>query len=333
VGSRRTKSRPKLSVEQTTKICRALVAIGDEAFRYADRLNDAGYHAFSPRWKFAESFCATQEESELHRKCVIEEAKYLVGWPWPPLHARWTEEERTALYASPLFARLRAERDKENGVPESELARRYPTESGWRREIDPCRRRRALEEVNARSVYDERWTSMLEEERRLFEQEVAQHSSKLARAHTFDEAGRYAFFAAAMERDATPLGFRYDKPKSQLNYPVFSKMIARDWDICCSLEEPRMFFRNPFEGRFTPFLALRGRTLRGRADNAQPGEFLQIRYAGVVPGFFGAYMTYHGLDELETMIKAHLCLYGLMAPIIEGGLKEAFGDESAETAS
>jgi hypothetical protein len=333
VGSRRTKSRPKLSVEQATKICRALVAIGDEAFRYADRLNDAGYHAFSPRWKFTESYCATEAECELHRKCIIEEAKYSVGWPWPPLYFRWTEEERASLYSSPLFARLRAERDKVNGVPEDQLASRYPDESGWRREIDPCRRRQTIAEINARSVYEERWISTLEEERRLLEQEVAEHSSNLARAHTFDEAGRYAFFAAVMERDATPLGFCYDKSKSRAGYPVFSKVITKDWDICWAIEEPKTFFWSPFEGRCVPFLELRGRTLRGPIDSVQPGEFLRIRYANVVPGFFGAYRTFHGLDELETMIKAHLCLYGLMAPIIEGGLKEAFGEESAETPS
>lgn len=78
---------------------------------------------------------------------------------------------------------------------------------------------------------------------------------------------------------------------------------------------------NQFEGQFTPSLQVRRRSRAGELGNFGPGEFLHIRYADVVPGFFDAYRTFHRLAQLETMIKAHLCLYRLMAPIIEGTLK------------
>jgi hypothetical protein len=52
----------------------------------------------------------------------------------------------------------------------------------------------------------------------------------------------------------------------------------------------------------------------------ESGEFLHIRYAVVVPGFLSGYWTFFSLDDLETAIRAHLYLYSLMAPIIEGGI-------------
>ena len=324
---RNVKSRSKLSFEQVAAICRALLPIGEKVFQYIDQLIEADIQAFIPRWKFTESFCATQDERDLHRRCVVEQARYLLGWPWPPLHLRWTVEDRGSLYASSLLKRLRDERDKENGVSEDQLDSRYAgNEAVWRREIDPCRRRLAIEKGKDWPVYEEHWTSVLEEERRVLEREVVRSATCLATAHTFDKDGRYCLFTAVMERDATPLGFHYDKLKSRPNYPIFSMSISADWDLCWAIEEPNMFFWNSFEGHFMPHLEIRGRNRRGSVAKAEPGEFLQIRYASVVPGFFNAYRTFHSLDELEMLIKAHLCLYRLMAPTINGGLKKVLGE-------
>ncbi|HXQ40472.1 MAG TPA: hypothetical protein VN821_04330, partial [Candidatus Udaeobacter sp.] len=152
------------------------------------------------------------------------------------------------------------------------------------------------------------------------QKEAAYFATDLSKVHLPDRDGRYALFSAVMERDAACLGFRYDKRKSRPNFPVFSKTVAGEWDLCWAIEEPNMFFWSPFEGRFMPHLQVRHRNLRGSASKAEACEYLQIRYAVVVPGFFNAYRTFRSSDELETMIKAHLCLYRLMAPIIERGL-------------
>jgi hypothetical protein len=62
--------------------------------------------------------------------------------------------------------------------------------------------------------------------------------------------------------------------------------------------------------------------LTGQIDSAEPREFLHFRYSEVAPGFWAAYRNFSGFDELETIIKAHLCLYGLMATLVEDGLKK-----------
>lgn len=148
------------------------------------------------------------------------------------------------------------------------------------------------------------------------QEEAVQFASELSRAHTFDGDGRYKLFSAVMERNATLLGFRYDKQKSRPRFPIFSNAVAGEWDLCWALEEPNMFFWSPFEGKFMPYLEIRHRGRKGSIRNAEPGEFLQIRYVSAVPGFFNAYRSFHDSTELETVIKAHLFHYAQMAPVV-----------------
>jgi len=72
-------------------------------------------------------------------------------------------------------------------------------------------------------------------------------------------------------------------------------------------------------------LEIRYRELSGSIDRARAGEFLFIRHHDIVPGFGNAYWKFFDLNELETIIKAHLHLYGLMAPIIEAGIRKVLG--------
>jgi len=321
---KRREPRLKLSFGQADAICREFLPIGDQAFDYMQRLRETGFEAFLPRHRFVESFAANAEEVDLHRRCVVEFAKERLGRPGP---MRMSDEEFRQIYFSPFLQRLRHERDEANGVPVNKLSSRYSGgEAAWRSEIDPCQRRLVQDRVTHREMHEARFATMTEEEIRSLEDEATRHATGLGKIpHTFDNKGRCVFFAAVMERDAAPLGFHYDKPKSRTNYPIFSKAITDDWHLCWVIEEARAFFHSPFEGSFQPFLELRSRQLVGSLARVESGEFLHIRYAGVVPGFFNGYWKFFTLDALETAIRAHLHLYSLMAPIIEGGIKRIMG--------
>jgi hypothetical protein len=313
--------RPRLTFEQANALCREFLPIGDHVFDYMAELGKAGFEAFLPRHRFTESFALNREELEVHRRCVGETAKERLGRPWP-MHL--SEENLKERYFSPFLQRLRAERDHANGGPENQLSSRYSqSETAWRRELDPCRQRMLQMEINQRETYEVRFTTMLEEEMRALEDECSLHATGLGREpHTFDSKGRYAFFIAVMERDAASLGFHYDRAKSRPNYPVFSKAITKDWHLCWVIEDAQLFFHSPFEGLFAPYLELRGHNLCGKLAKAKSGEFLKIRYTIAVPSFFNGYWMFFNLDQLETAIRAHLRLYGLIAPIIEGGIRK-----------
>jgi hypothetical protein len=319
----RSNARLRLTFEEANAICREFVPIGDQVFNYMTNLRAAGFHAFLPRHEFIESFAENAKELEIHRRCVVEEAKNRLGVPHP---MRFSAEELKGIYRSSFIQQLEAKRDEANGVPRNQLERRYSVEeAAWRLHYDPCLRRKVRAGYD-REEYKERFEVMLAAERAVFEQEVESHHTGLGRMpHTFDQSGRYAFFSAVMQRDAAAIGFCYDKPKSRQNYPVISKPISRGWDLCWAIEDARSFFRNPLEGQFAPSLELRGRDLCGPLVKVGSGEFLHIRYAGIVPGFFNGYWKFLDLDQLETAIKAHLHLYGLTASTIEGGIQKVLG--------
>jgi hypothetical protein len=311
--------RPRLSFEQANEVCRRWVPIGGEVFDCMRQLAHAGFKAFLPRQKYIESFSEDPKAIETHRRCVVETAKERLGQPWP---IRIYDEDLKHLYFSPFLQQLREERDRTNGVPIHELSNRYGYgESAWRREVDPCLRRLIQLEAWDKEIYEERRAAMYEQERQALKEEAARHSTGLGKCdHTFDSAGRYRFFRAVMERDAAPLGFHYDNKKSRRDYPIFSKSVTDDWHLCWAIEERRSFFHSPFEGNFSPHLELRSRQLVGTLSKSEPGEYLHIRYAGSV--LSNGYWTFFNLDELETAIKAHLYLYSLIAPAIEGGITE-----------
>jgi hypothetical protein len=122
-------------------------------------------------------------------------------------------------------------------------------------------------------------------------------------------------FREVMERDSAGFGFSYDKKKSRDEFPVFSKQMSNNWDLCWTLQHINMFALAPQEGFFSPNLDLRYTNLYGSTDRARGGEFLLFRYQHILPGFGNAYWKFRNLEELDRAVSAHLRLYGMMAPM------------------
>lgn len=283
-------------------------------------LRELGFEAFVPFNEFYESFAENQEELELHRKCVIEAAKNRLGRPWP-LRAGTTR------YVSPFIEKLCEQRDRENGVPVEQLSVRFPgKESLWRYEVEPVGRRRVQTEVNTPELYGARWDNVQAVGKYQLEQEAAQHSTELSKRFSmFDKRGRYDFVTAVMERDATSYGFFRDKSKSTPDNPVYSKELNFGWDLCLVIEDPKLFYWGPLEGCFDTRLVLCNRRLVRKLSKAKPDQYLYIRISNVVPGFAGGYRNFGNLSELETSIKAHLSLFGLMESRIERAVDLVLG--------
>jgi hypothetical protein len=324
---KRNDGRPRLSFEQANVICRSLVVVGDKALEHVAELRRRGFAAFVPRAKFVEAFAESSEELEIHRRYVVEQAKELLGRPWT---IRIYDEDLERLYSSPFLQELRARRDQENGVPVGELRARYsPEEALWRREIDPCRRRMVQCEVHDRAGYQERWAAMLDEERSALQMEAERHSTGSGRLpHTLDVAGRYRFFSATMERNAAELGFQLNKGKSRPSDPVLTRPIADDWVLSWIIDDKQSFSAHPSHGFFAPTFGIRSDRVRGAGSRVESGESLTIRYSGIVPGFANGYWKFFDLDELETIIMAHLNLYGLIASAVEAAVSEVLAIRS-----
>jgi hypothetical protein len=310
---------PTLTVEQAAAICGGLLPIADQIFGYAEELRRAGFRAFVPRLTFLESFCVDAAELDLHRRCVVETAREKLGRPWP------MSLEKLPVYESPFLHQLREERDRLNGCPEDELTRRYSVgEAVWRRHIDPAERRKAYTEVTDREAYTQRWEAMLNERADRLREEATSCANELVEGLPFGESGRYTLFRTVMERDAAPLGFKYDQSRSRRDYPLFSCPLNRDWALCWAIENKHGFI-GPRQGHFEPMLEVRSQRLRGKVNDAEPGEVPLISYQHVVTGFGNAYWQFYSFAELSRSISAHLFLFGLMKPIIEASLSRVLG--------
>ena len=75
-----------------------------------------------------------------------------------------------------------------------------------------------------------------------------------------------------------------------------------------------------------PCVGIRNRDLSGGVAKAGPGEFLSVAYEHTVLGFRTGYWEYTDLAELETVIKAHLGLYALMASAVEEALRAGLAE-------
>jgi hypothetical protein len=195
----------RMSFDRALLISQRLEPIGENVFRYAEDLRAAGFGAFLPYEQFVTSFAGTADEVELHRRILVEQAKVMLTTRWPLI---LVEGQCKTGFRSPLIDDLTAKRDAENGVPERELEQRYgPAEAYLRRDIDPCRRRLAQQQVSDRTIYEARWADTVDAMSSLVAEETTSMATPLSKAHTFDRDGRYALFAAVMERDAAALGF------------------------------------------------------------------------------------------------------------------------------
>jgi hypothetical protein len=297
------------------------MSVGDHIFEYLDGLRQVGFSAFDPFVDFVESFAVGDDEIVLHRKLCIELAKYyLTNVP----HAS-TEAEREQLYVSPLAQRLLEEQDIQAGRRPRRIYQHVPgDEPVWIPGLDPCIRRMKDFERRSREDYERQRTAMRVSMRSRLLAEVPRHATGLSRGYAMWSPGprsRLNFFDAVMARDAAVLGFHYDKRKSRVRSLVYSKPITQEWDLCMELEENMgMFFFSAREGHFVLDITVRGRSLRGQPRES--GEMLQINYGPSIPGFGagGAYWKFESLDELETIVRAHLHVHSLMAPVIEAAL-------------
>jgi hypothetical protein len=324
MAARGSADRSTLSIEQVTELCAEFLSVGDHVFDYMNELRKAGFNAFEPFEEFVLSYATSAEEVALHNRLIVEGPKTLLVDLPPHLVRIWG----TGPFHSEFIENLEARRDKENGVPQHELESRYPGEYVWRSEIDPCLRHMEYFRLTNSEAFDAQWDAVVEAMRLRVAEEAKCFATGLSGAYSFTSSGRHYLFLAVMEREAKNLGFFYDKKRSSTICPVFSNRVTAEWDLCLFIEDFLTFVLTPFDGIFDLYLEIRPRELPGGSRKGRAEEYPRMRLDRVVPGFTNAYRKFRNLQELETIIKAHLFLYGLMAPIIEGGMKKILGGQS-----
>jgi hypothetical protein len=310
----------EISFQKANAICQRLLPIGDHVFDCMDKLTQAGFVAWRPYYDFVESFAADADDADVHHKYLVESAKNVLARPWALLgHGQFTP-----VYTSPFIQTLIEARDARNGVSEHGLVAKYGgVEAAWRREVDPCLSQQVKTSLIDKKGYSQRWLLMQAKQQKQFELEVQKFGAGVSASFPFGPKGRRDCFVALMKQHAECRGFTYDRQKSTANFPVFTKPLSAEWDICWVVEKIKEFASGPIFGYFMPEVQIRKSQVLGPRSKAPSGEVIDIRYQNIVPGFSNAYLKFHSLRELEVVVLAHLHFYQLVAPAIEKGVQEA----------
>lgn len=306
------------TLPQVVNACSEFVQIGKSVWNFAANLDVAGFSAFKSHAEFIESF-GTVEEIGVHRDYVTEVAMLRTGYPSPTTIKR---ADHALFYRSALLERLKAERDQANGVQISELGKAFPElECLWRKEIDPCARNKLRFELTQREDYQYRWEQVLETTRERFTWEAISVGSLQAKTE-LKHLSRWAAFRSAMDEHFSPLGFYFDQEKSTGSYPVYTKGYSRDWHICMAMDETLDFIWGNPTGFLRLRLDLRGVSVRGNSNDAEPGTYLEIRYQNLIPGFWNAYTAFANNCEMATIVKVNALMFTFMEPMLCAGVSK-----------
>jgi len=284
----------------------------------ASSLRTEGYRAFEPYERFLESF-GTAAEIKTHQICVIEVAKKKLSRPRP---MSLSADEKRELYSSPFLKTLEKELELANGCDASQLEKLYGgAECIWRRITDPCERKMVRFEIEENAEYRTRWKAFSEEQAVAIEEEVTRFG--LFDDYPLEAGDRLSTYVAMMGAEAQRLGFKEDQHKSRLEYPVFSKSICSQWDLCFVIQNVDMFALPEKLGFLAFGLELRRADVRGSSNRWKAGDFLTLGFQQMLPGFANAYWGFKNRAELELHIKAHIAFYKEVASIIEGSIRNA----------
>lgn len=312
--------RLELPLDRQLKILSSVAQLAENGMSYSEDLATHGFSAFTPWQKFEASFCAP-DECDIHRRYVVEVAKMFIGTPsGNPGYLAWSNPEG---YRSAFIEQLRAQRDATNGIGFRDI----PESTLWCREIDPCARRKMRLLFTDRQNFEQRRDGMLRQHMKYKKSEAKLHTTGLGQNFGNGALDWARFQAAAFSTYLRPLGFEHDKMRSGTFFPVFSKKITPEWDLCFSLAsemEIKLQVKNHGEdrGEWTPLnicLNVRARDKRGEAPfglGFRPAV-MAIRYPWIVEGFDWSYGYFLDFDDWETSIKAYAHLYGLISLPLE----------------
>jgi hypothetical protein len=144
-------------------------------------------------------------------------------------------------------------------------------------------------------------------------------------------------FAEVIAKAFLLAGFRPDARRSKALFPVVSKPLNAEWDICWSPESPRTLRHEPLPSRKgdvrqNRHLDLRCYVCRRRRTGYafipigfDSLDLMEIRIQFIQHGFSWAYVLYDGVEEFEFVIGAHAFLYGLVSEAIELILRSELG--------
>jgi len=282
----------KILHDHHARILGQVADLAENMSAYSKSLEDFGYRSFLAWGEFEAAFCEGNE-LRLHKRCLIDRTKRRVRTPDGLLRLRG--ESALPVESDPCIKRL-SEMKRDNFVSVNER----------------------------REKMHERFIAYRAEEVKNLA--TGRHNSRTTCETEYNSYEE--LYKSVLVDVFRPHGFLPDEFRSEAKFPVVSKHLTDDWDLCWSPESNRTLLRWPRKrsedirkmSELDLRCYVRSRGARGFAMipiGFEALDIMAVRVPSLVDGFEWAYSRFNGIEELQTVLSAHGFLYGFVATSLE----------------
>lgn len=307
-------------LHERVKFLILLTSLCDQRYQNSQRLVDLGYSRCAADLDEHFHFCASEVERERHKSIDIEFAKtsILNSAAW---YAKKEEAQQMPVHKSALLEKLHAENDLRNGCSPAELEKRYLREEAWYRSfIDPCERRRAMEQPSSPEDVGRRHALR----RKSTMTEAAAHRADFLGASALESLSHLQVAEEAAAHYGGQLGFQPVRKKWK--WPAFVKQVG-DIDLVWTVNDPLHWLMGPNVSPNDYGLHSRIETMFFAAHGSATASSLQkavkdrpsviIHYPAFCATNFRSYYCFFEKNELAYIIKAHFALISMVLNDVE----------------
>lgn len=303
------------NVAQRATVTENLFPLGDDFWSYIDVLRTEGFSAFSCELEYPFRYCQSGEDNDL-RRYMSEVAKEIIG---DPCGEGWYYGlQRPAYgYVSPYLEQLRVAHD--NLIQELLGRGLINLDEGPQqanRQITPVLKRMWDEFCGqiAEGKFISPWMSLSKEERRKELVNVPRFEFDL----NFNSVSQRAMLIKMMLLELLhPLGFKYNEKQSTEQYPVFTRMLNDQWNLCFAFRDADRYIHSEVIAGLPLVLQIRPINAKPQKSRLLGHEFLTISWDRIHPTLFTSYFECASKEEMEVCLRAKVRLFSLMQPQLE----------------
>lgn len=317
----------ELTAEACTHLLAKLVPLGDKYYEWSERLIQDGMVAHFALRSVFENLALNKGELTLHKELEIEQAKQIFANPFRGMAGLSGTEKFRPAYVSEKISLLQHLNDPEGTLNEQIRFGRQP---GWRRQIDPLRRR--YEQIPIEH-WKERNEKFRDEYNSLRQREIDVLLHGTHKRAKLQDKDAFILAFDMLDHHISKLGFVRNNKLSPKKAVLFTKHISDEWllnitmlnDFWGCTHAGHVLVKNDERmvsapKSFQMYLDLRLKRQKGLYVKRLC--WLPIEYMELSPLRTSQNSFYHDMDECEVAILGYIRLYELMADKIEAGLIE-----------
>lgn len=316
-----------ITFDNAQRLIEGLLPLCEQENVFSDAMRGQGFSAFEPFQADYDSYAIGVDERSLGRQIQVENCKeFFLRKLISYAHRAKSSNVR---FQSPILDCLRKKRGQFDRMSEQELLKEFNLEEIFvGKAIGPLESRRRKEKIENRLRYDQKEQAIRDASFKKVQQEARHYSTPVAFRYGNHERERVELFMEAASLDLMDRGFV--GPNSKVKGSLyFCRSLNDDFYLRWSVVDAHRLAPWPeHDSRMSAFLVELDLCSAfhppSELESDQQGTTMRLPYAQIVPFFLNAYTNFKANVELETLIKAHVCLLKLFITPFEKVFVQAF---------